>query len=136
MSKLEKLKSVNDKINKLLYLKGNKTVNNYLNSNQIYECVNNETHCEILNVKKLQKTELIEDDTFKRIVCLKGKISVYIPKYNENIILTSPNTLLIPPKTKHTIESLYDSQLIFIYRTDDQIASESLAENKTIYNKI
>lgn len=136
MTKLDKLRNVNNKINQLLISKSNGYITSNLETEQIYQYINGETHCEIHNIKKSQKTDLIDDNDFKRIICIKGKIKVYIPKYDEKIILTPPNTLLITPKTKHTIEPLVDSQLIFIYKTKEQINNKELIENNTIYNKV
>jgi len=79
---------------------------------------NEETSCLMLKLKGGQKTPILIEDEFKRIICLKGIVRIIIPSYeeSEDIILESINTILIPPKTEYFLEIIKDCEIITVYK--------------------
>jgi tellurite resistance-related uncharacterized protein len=84
----------------------------------IHRCSNDESSAIMLRIKAGQKTSQLVEEEFKRIVVLKGKIKIHIPSYknDEDFILNSPNTLLIPPKTVYSMEIIEDTEIINVYK--------------------
>lgn len=90
----------------------------FLNQDIIYRNSNEESSTIILKINSGEKIKNLIEDEFKRVVCLKGVIKIIIPSYknDEEFILKSPNTLLIPPKTIYNMEVLEDCEIINIYK--------------------
>jgi hypothetical protein len=100
----------------------------------VHEGHNNETSYSICRFETGQKSENINEVEFKRIVCLKGKIIIFIPLFNEEIIMTSPNSILIPPNTKYSIEVMENCELMGIYKPKKRVEDKNLIEER-IYTK-
>ena len=109
--------------------------NNDLIINMIYQSNNEETSFNYFKIKKNQKSKILIQEEFKRIICLKGKLKIYIPSFNEDYILVSPNTQLIPPNTHYIIESLEDCEIISIFKPVKNNSRYKISESKTIYKK-
>jgi hypothetical protein len=82
-----------------------------------------------------QKSKPFIENEFQRIVCIAGKIKIVLPEYEEEVILTSPNTMLIPPNTKYLIESITNSEIIVVFKPRKEVNEKILVE-ETIYNKL
>lgn len=104
MGKIDELKKTNIKIKKLLKNLNNKTVDDYN-----YNFTTNK----IIFNHSLQKgkTYTKYSKNFTRIICVNGKINIFIEIFNENIEILPINTILIPPNTVYHINAIYDSNI-------------------------
>jgi hypothetical protein len=102
-----------------------------------YQTSNSETSVNIFSIKGGQKSETFIENEFQRIICIEGKIAIFLigSTYNEKIILSSSNTLLIPPQTEYHVESLEDSEVIVVFKPRKE-EKEKILVGETIYNKI
>lgn len=123
-SKITALKNANDKIEKtirsyktLLYSESQLEKAN-VEEDVVNRHSNDETSCLMLKLKGGQKTPILIEDEFKRIICLKGIVRINIPSYEESeeIILESINTILIPPKTEYILEIIKDCEIVTVYK--------------------
>lgn len=106
------------------------------NSELIYQSSNEETSLSIYAIKGGQTSDVYIEKEFQRIVCIGGAIKVYIlDAYNESVVLTSSNTILIPPQTKFKLETIEDTQLIIVFKPKKEVLEKVLVK-ETIYNKI
>ena len=146
MGKLEALEITNRKINKRISIIEHniydfEKTNKIINTKSLYKTTiydnndNGETSFTIFRANKGQKTDIFFENEFNRLICIKGKIRIFMPEFNEEIIMTSLNTILIPPQTKYIIEILEDTELIDILKPQ-KIAFNVKNIKKTIYNKI
>ena len=104
-------------------------------SELLYDSYNSETSLNVYFIRAGQKSELFMENEFQRIVCIKGEIKISLPKQNEEMVLSSPNTMLIPPLTEYSVESIQDSEVIVIFKPQKKQEEEILV-TETIYNKI
>lgn len=130
MDKISALKNMNSRIELLI----NNLSNDSFMKNRpdiIKKIWNNEETVQFYKYYKngLKKVEL-NDNVFTRIVCVSGRLNIQLDMLNEEYILSSPNTLLIPPSVKFTLEALEDSELIYVYREKKQ-----KNENVSIYKQ-
>ena len=104
----------------------------------LFNCINNETSCDIIKYDPNTTTKTIIDEKPKRITCLSGEINIIIPQYDEKIKLKSQDTVLIPSNTYHIIEALKSSEIIIIYknRLYEDAFEEKIIEKETIYSKL
>lgn len=141
-NKLNELKIINNKIQNHI----RSMVNHGYKSNDVQENTvfypeikhhreNNTTSTNIFKIKKGMISKILNDDVFNRIICIKGKIKIYLISFNEEIIITAPNTQLILPKTNYKIEVLEDSEIISVYKTPKKGERFEIKEHETIYNK-
>jgi len=100
----------------------------------LYEGYNAETSFTICKIDKGQKTELLVEKEFKRIVCLKGKLKIYMPMFDEVVLMSSPNGILIPPNTEYCIEVIENSEVMGVYKPKKTDIKEKII-NKSIYTK-
>ena len=95
MTKLDALK----KTNKIIDERINEMTNDYNVENNLifdsglvhevlYEGHNSETSFTICRLDKGQKTELLVEKEFKRIICLMGKLKIYMPMFDEVISMS------------------------------------------------
>lgn len=84
----------------------------------VHSCSNEESSAVMIKIRGGQKTGELVEEEFKRIICMKGLLKINIPSYksDEEFILRSLNTLLIPPKTVYNMEIIEDSDIINIYK--------------------
>jgi hypothetical protein len=101
---------------------------------ELFQSSNTETSINIYSIKGGQKSKIYVENEFQRIICVGGKIKIVLPKHNEDIILTSPNTVLIPPLTEYKIESIENSEIIVIFKPKKGEEEKIMVAN-TIYNK-
>lgn len=103
-------------------------------SNVLYHSSNNETSISIYSIVGGQKSNLFIENEFQRIICIAGEIKITLFNgYNEDITLTSSNTILIPPNTKYTVETKKNSEVIVVYKPKKEIKEKVLVK-QTIYN--
>ena len=102
----------------------------------LFQHSNEETSLNIYSIKEGQKSDTFIENEFQRIICIGGKLKINIlGGYEEDVVLTSSNTLLIPPKTKFNVETLMDSQVIVVFKPKKENLEKVLIK-ETIYNKI
>ena len=137
MDKLNELKRVNAVISRQLKsLDTSLHGDNRYKSELIYNSYNEETSIEIYSIKGNQKSETFIENEFQRIICTKGEVKINLYNgFNEEIILSSSNTILIPPKTKFSVECLKDAELIVVFKPRKDI-EEKVLINNSIYSKI
>lgn len=139
--KLTELKKTNKSIQHKIenMLNNNKTfqkkTNNYF-PNIIYSTNNEETHTSIIKLKKGMKSDILFDEVFHKIICIKGKIKILFLYYNEQKTITSLNTQLVVPNAKYIIEVIEDSEIISVCCDFNQKEKSKLFNHTTIYNKI
>lgn len=104
-------------------------------SDIIFQSSNKETSLNILTIKGGQKSNPLEENEFQRIVCISGELKITLLDFDEEMILTSSNTTLIPPQTKYIIETIIDSEIIVVFKPKKEI-KQKLIKQKSIYNKI
>lgn len=142
MTKFDALKNTNKIINERIEtLKSDFTepsnvsiFNSDLLHEVLYEGYNNETSYTICKILKGAKTERLIEKEFKRIICLSGRIKIYIPTFNEETVMSSQNGLLIPPNTEYCVEVLEDCEVMGVYKPRKEKFDPKII-NKTIYTK-
>ena len=107
---------------------------NHFKSELMYQSSNAETSLNIYSIKGGQKSESFIENEFQRMVCIKGEIKITLPKHDEEVMLTSSNTMLIPPQTEYTVETIKDSDIIVVYKPRKG-QEEKIMVLETIYNK-
>jgi quercetin dioxygenase-like cupin family protein len=122
MIKFDALKETNEKLIGVINEYKN-TINNeniiYSNINKndiLYKKHNDETSIFLWKIKKNQLYGNMIENEFKRIVCVKGNITINLLCSGETIDLISPDTILIEPNVEHDIISNIDSELIIIFK--------------------
>ena len=81
-----------------------------------YHSENKCTSTNILSLKRGMISKTLSEDIFTRIICIKGSIKIQFIPFREEIIVNSPNTILIIPNTKYKIEVLEESEIINVYK--------------------
>ncbi len=107
---------------------------NHFKSELMYQSSNAETSLNIYSIKGGQKSESFIENEFQRMVCIKGEIKITLPKHDEEVMLTSSNTMLIPPQTEYTVETIKDSDIIVVFKPRKG-QEEKIMVLETIYNK-
>ncbi|NJO64993.1 MAG: hypothetical protein HC836_44840 [Richelia sp. RM2_1_2] len=113
-----------------------KSESELLLGNNIFISDNAETTYQILRLDHHYSSELLSNNEFKRIICLKGLLEIIMPEQNDHAYLRSPNTMLIPPKTKHFIKSIENSEVMIVYKPNFDIGRYKIVEENTIYKKL
>lgn len=118
--KFDALKETNEKLNSVIDLYKN-TINNEaivystINKNDVlYNKHNNETSIFLWKLEKSQIYCNIIEKELKRIVCVKGCVTIKL--FDESIDLISPDSILIEPHIEHNIISNCDSELIIVFK--------------------
>lgn len=102
-----------------------------------FQTSNEETSTNLIKLKAGMRSKVIVDNEFKRLICIKGVIKIqYVLPYDEERLLTSPNTQLIVPETSYIIECVEDAELITIHKPKKKGQRYIISEQETIYNKI
>lgn len=130
-------KIINDRIDRIKKTLTEEQVSFFdsdLNSEKIYEGQNDETSYTICKISVGEKTGNIKEKEFKRIICLKGEIKIYIPLFDEEVFMSSPNSILIPPNTIYSIEVVNDCELMGIYKPRKKQERKNLIK-ESIYTK-
>lgn len=106
------------------------------NSELLYQSSNSETSLSIYQIDTNQISDTMEENEFQRLICIGGEVRITIlDGYDEDVVLTSSNTILIPPQTKFKIETLKDSQVIVVFKPKKDVLEKVLVK-ETIYNKL
>jgi len=138
LDKLKALKKVNsfisERIDQLSDEK-EKIESEILNGDNIFINDNGETTYQILKINKFYNSGVIKNSEFKRIICLKGVFTLEFPEHGDHALIHSPNTILIPPQTEHTIKCLDDCEVIIVYKPNFSISRYKIIEKNTIYKK-
>ena len=122
MEKIFALKQTNHLLNeKIKSLRFSIKRDNNYNAELKYLTNNSETSTCIYEIKGGQKSKTFIEDEFQRIVCLGGSIRITLNDFDEQMILSSSNTMLIPPNTKFDIESITDSEVIIVFKPKKKI---------------
>jgi hypothetical protein len=143
MTKLDALKNTNklihERIDEMTRDYEAEELHSIFDSNLIHEILyegrNEETSFVICRLEKGQRTEILVEEEFKRIICLKGKLKIYIQMFDEVVSMSSPNGILIPPNTEYSIEVTEDCELIGVYKPQKPNIREKII-NKGIYKEI
>lgn len=126
MDKIKSLQNVNNKIDMLLSTKM-KLVESVAEEQNV---INNETL-----VRKFQYSKKFNKKTsekcFTRIVSLSGVIKIMMNVFEEELIVSPLNTILIPPDTVYEINVIKDAELLFIYLEDN---NNNINNTLSIYN--
>lgn len=102
-----------------------------------YQTSNEETVTNLIKLKAGMKSKMLVEGEFKRLVCIKGVIKIhYIYPFNEDRILTSPNTQLIVPETSYIIECIEDAELLTVHKPKKKGQRYIISEQQTIYKKL
>lgn len=127
MDKIKSLQNVNNKIDMLLSTKM-KLVESVAEEQNV---INNETL-----VRKFQYSKKFNKKTsekcFTRIVSLSGVIKIMMNVFEEELIVSPLNTILIPPDTVYEINVIKDAELLFIYLEDNN--NNNINNTLSIYN--
>ena len=138
-NKLVALKNINKAISKKLSEltdEYEKTESELLTGNNLYISDNSETVYQIIKFDTEYVSDILSNNEFKRIICLKGVVNVLMPEQGEQAIIHSPNTILIPPKTKHFIKTLQNTEIMIVYKPNFDIGRYKIVEQNTIYKKL
>jgi len=138
IDKIEALKTVNyflDKKIDELSTEIDKAESELLSGDNIFVNDNGETTYQILKLSKNYNSDEIINSEFKRIICLKGVFTVKFTEHNDDALVHSPNTILIPPKTLHIINALEDCEVLIVYKPNFSISRYKIMEENTIYKK-
>jgi hypothetical protein len=138
INKIEALKSVNVFLDKKIDELSNsieKIESELLTGDNLFINDNGETNYQIIRFEKDYNSDAILNNEFKRIICLKGIFTVNFPDHNDDALVHSPNTILIPPKTSHIIKALDNCEVLIVYKPNFSISGYKIMEENTIYKK-
>jgi len=136
MNKIKELQRVNNIISqKLKYLDSSIKRGTKYKSELLFTTSNDETSIEIYSIKGDEKSKTFIENEFQRIICIKGEIKINLYNdFDEEITLSSANTILIPPQTTFTIECIKDAEIIVVYKPKKE-NNEAVLIIKSIYEK-